>query len=216
MNNVWVFPLFWKYLISYEGFFFFVSKVEHARGMLCEPFLCVPKVDCERSLSFFVVDCSTFKSVFSIKGVFLLIKSIVWWKEWEYACVCISQGLPFFIHVYLLSICFTSRRKASHLAMTHHTLFYSQFDSPKKSRQLHEVKESPSNNDDKPFFGGKFWNFVHGIIYLLLTHFPIITIFPDLMSLGNYIPAKMGNMSTILNTFELLMKCASFLQSTSS
>jgi hypothetical protein len=34
-------------------------------------------VDCERSLSFFVVDCSTFKSVFSIKGVFLLIKSIV-------------------------------------------------------------------------------------------------------------------------------------------
>jgi hypothetical protein len=51
-------------------FLFFVSKVEHARGMFCEPFLCVPKVGCERSLYFFVVDCITFKSVFSRKGVF--------------------------------------------------------------------------------------------------------------------------------------------------
>jgi len=67
------------------------------------------------------------------------------------------------VSMYLLSICFTSRRKASHLAMTHH-----------------------------PLFGGNFWKFLHGIIYFLLTHFPIITIFPDLMSLGKlYIPAKM-------------------------
>jgi hypothetical protein len=112
-------------------------------------------VGCERSLSFFVVDCSTFESVFSIKGVFLLIKSIVWWKEWEYACVCISQG---FIHVFAFYL-FTSRRKASHLAMTHHSLFYLQFYSPKKSRQLHEVKESPSNNDDNILFGEIFGNF---------------------------------------------------------
>jgi hypothetical protein len=120
-----------------------------------------------------------------------------------------------FIHVFAFYL-FTSRSKASHLAMTHHTPFFTyNLTPPKKSRQLHEVKESPSNNDDNIFCWGKFWNFLHGIIYFLLTHFPIITIFPDLMSLGNYIPAKIGNMSTILTTFELEMKCARFLQSTS-
>jgi hypothetical protein len=63
-----------------------------------------------------------------------------------------------FIHV----ICFlSSRRKASHLAMTHRPLLILQFDAPKKSRQLHEVKESPSNNDDNIFWGENF-----GIFYM--------------------------------------------------
>lgn len=134
----------------------------------------------------------------------------------ERVCMCMyfSRELPF-LSTYLLSICLLVKGR-------HHTwpwpttpFFTYNLTPPKKSRQLHEVKESQSNNDDNKFFWGKFWNFLHGIIYFLLTHFPIITNFPDLMSLGNYIPVKMGNMSTILNTFELEMKCARFLESTS-
>jgi hypothetical protein len=65
------------------------------------------------------------------------------------------KRIALFIHVFAFYL-FTSRSKASHLAMTHHTLFYLQFDSPKKSRQLHEVKESPSNDDDNLFCGENF------------------------------------------------------------
>jgi len=165
-------------LISYEGFFFFVSKVEHARGMLCEPFLCVPKVGCERSLSFFVVDCSTFESVFSIKGVFLLIKSIysMMKRESESMCVYVFlKGCPF-IHVFAFYL-FTSRRKGITLGHDPPPPFFTyNLTPPKKSRQLHEVKESPSNNDDNIFLRENCGIFLHGIVYFLLTHFPIIII----------------------------------------
>jgi hypothetical protein len=64
-------------------------------------------VGCERSLSFFVVDCSTFESVFSIKGVFLLIKSIysMMKRESESMHVYVFlKGLPFYPCICFLSV----------------------------------------------------------------------------------------------------------------